>query len=450
VLLFIKSLFKLIFIARSVPDDFARGITIPILKDRCKTVNLTHDDFRGITINPVLSKIFECCLLSQITNYLCTDRRQFGFKKGTGCSDAINMVKLTTDYFVSSNSTVNIGVLDLSKAFDKVNHFGLLLKLMKNNLPSCIVQIFANWFSKNVTQVVWNGVLSVIVSLECGVRQGGVISPSLFSLYVDDLLLLLASCKLGCFVNSRCVNSFMYADDIILLSISISDMQKLVKICIDCLTELDLPINFSKSNFLRVGPRHDALCSNITYNQTIFEWVKEIKYLGVYIVGSKCFYCDYSNARKKFFRAFNAIYGRVGDKNVVSLLISLLSTVCTPVLLHGIDATYANNYELKRLCNSYDRAFMKIFNTFNSNIIASCQWYSNCLNMEHQIDLHRLKYLRRVQCLVSIDSDNLFNCFGTALFDHKLMKKYDINYNDSVDTITHKIVIHFEGIIQKG
>jgi len=55
---------------------------MPIPKDRNKTLNLSYDDFRGITINPVISKILECCLLTYINKYLLTDKRQFGFKKG--------------------------------------------------------------------------------------------------------------------------------------------------------------------------------------------------------------------------------------------------------------------------------------------------------------------------------------------------------------------------------
>jgi len=90
----------------------------------------------------MLSKIFKCCLLSKIEYFLATDQKQFGFKKVIGCNHAFYVLKLTTDYFVNINSTVNIAVLGHSKAFDKVNHFGLILKLMKNNLKSRVVSIF--------------------------------------------------------------------------------------------------------------------------------------------------------------------------------------------------------------------------------------------------------------------------------------------------------------------
>ena len=58
-----------------------------------------------------------------MNKYLCSSDLQFGFKKGYGCNHAIYTVQSTIDYFTLNNSTVNVCALDLSKAFDKVNHY---------------------------------------------------------------------------------------------------------------------------------------------------------------------------------------------------------------------------------------------------------------------------------------------------------------------------------------
>jgi len=138
-----------------VPNDLAKGITVPIPKDRTKIINLSFDDFRGITINPIVSKIFECCILSHIEYYLKTDQRQFGFKKETGCSQAIHVVRGVVNHFVNDGSTVTLGCLDLAKAFDKCNHYGLFLKLMNANMPVNLIHLFCNWFRKASIQVRW-------------------------------------------------------------------------------------------------------------------------------------------------------------------------------------------------------------------------------------------------------------------------------------------------------
>ena len=100
-----------------VPDDFGRGLTIPIPKNGHNAIS-NSADFKGITINPVISKSFESCMLDKLMPYLITSNRQYGFKKGVGCVQAIYDVKQTVDYFTSRESTVNICALDISKAFD--------------------------------------------------------------------------------------------------------------------------------------------------------------------------------------------------------------------------------------------------------------------------------------------------------------------------------------------
>jgi hypothetical protein len=275
---------------------------------------------------------------------LITSNRQYGFKKGRGCSQAIHDLKQTVDYYTSRDSTINIATLDISKAFDKINHYKLLLQLMKRFISVNIVRLLTNWYCKLTTIMKWNNVVSKPVSLATGVRQGGVLSPALFSVYIDDLLTLLNDCKLGCFIKGNCANSFVYADDIILLAISVQHLQTLVNLCRDFLERNDLSLNSAKCKCLRIGLRNRMFCKCIRLGMTDLEWVEEIKYLGVFIERAKVFRCNYSENRKKFFRSFNCIFGRVG-KSVVNVVTSLLSTQCVPVLLYGSEAVRLNVYE---------------------------------------------------------------------------------------------------------
>ena len=78
-----------------VPNDFGLSYTVPILKDSKNSVSksLTMDDFRGITISPVMSKVFESFILDRYQKYFVTSNNQFGFKKGLSCSHARLMVE---------------------------------------------------------------------------------------------------------------------------------------------------------------------------------------------------------------------------------------------------------------------------------------------------------------------------------------------------------------------
>ena len=98
-------------------------------------ISYSLDDFRGISISPVLSKALKHCILERYNSLFATSDNQFGFKKRSGCSHAVYLLRCVTDYYVSSGSTVNVCVLDLSKAFDKMNHYGLFVKQMERRIP---------------------------------------------------------------------------------------------------------------------------------------------------------------------------------------------------------------------------------------------------------------------------------------------------------------------------
>jgi len=95
---------------------------VPIRKPKdYYSKSLKCDDFRGLAISLILSKVFEYCLLYKSNYFLKTSDIQSGFKKALGCNHAIYSVRTIVESFVRKGSTVNLCAIDLSKAFDKVN-----------------------------------------------------------------------------------------------------------------------------------------------------------------------------------------------------------------------------------------------------------------------------------------------------------------------------------------
>src|ERR1043165_6815992 len=99
-----------------------------------------------------------------------------------------------------------------------------------------------------------------------------VLSPFLFALYVNDLLINVNTSRLGCQIKSFSFNSVMYADDLILLSISISDMQKMLLICKKSLDDLDLDINIDQSACMIIGSRHVKTDISLLLNDKQLKW----------------------------------------------------------------------------------------------------------------------------------------------------------------------------------
>ena len=196
----IKNLFTIMFHCSYVPDAFGHGILIPLLKGSdCDPTN--SGNYRGLTLSPIFSKIFEHVLLLKFSNYFEASDLQFGFKKNIGCSDALLCLRSVVSYFNKNGNTVNIACLDVSKAFDKVCSSILFIKLIKRGCPKFLVAILYNWYNKCSVSVRWNNVYSDIFTVCAGVRQGGIMSPVLFAIYIDNMIIRLKDSKLGCVID---------------------------------------------------------------------------------------------------------------------------------------------------------------------------------------------------------------------------------------------------------
>ena len=100
--------------------------------------------------------------------------------------NAIYTVRTIVDRIVEGGDTVNICAIDLTKAFDKVNHSSLFMKLMKRYIPIELLQLLENWLSDSLACVKWGNSWSQTFKISSGVRQGTVLSPFLFAVYVDE------------------------------------------------------------------------------------------------------------------------------------------------------------------------------------------------------------------------------------------------------------------------
>lgn len=166
---------------------------------------------------------------------------------------------------LKSGCTVNIAALDIFKAFDRVSHYALFSKLLERKFPTQLIKILLSWLSKCFGRVKWNNKLSETFQIKAGVRQGGILSPLLFAIYIEDILTELKRKRKGCIIDGVFLGCFLYADDILLITHSVACLQSMLNICGSMAKEIDLKFNVLKSAILRIGKRFNVKCCDLTY-----------------------------------------------------------------------------------------------------------------------------------------------------------------------------------------
>ena len=159
-------------------------------------------------------------------------------------------------------------------------------------------------------------------------------------------------------------------------SISISDFQKLLKICEFEFDKIDMCVNVSKSICLRVGARFNVHASNVYIDQKPVKWSKGLKYIGLTILAGKCLRYSFHPAKAKFFGSLNNILGKVGTSANARVLLHLTYSKCSPILTYGLESIHIEKKTRENLNYVHNSIFAKIFGTFDKSVIEQCHYYT--------------------------------------------------------------------------
>ncbi|PZC76937.1 hypothetical protein B5X24_HaOG203981 [Helicoverpa armigera] len=264
-----------------LPSDMLKTVVVPVVKK--KTGDLTdRDNYRPISLATVVSKVFDSVLNAQLNKHIVLHDNQFGFRPGLSTESAILGFKHAVQYYTGRSTPVYTCFLDLSSAFDLVSYDILWKKLNDAQLPPEVINIFKYWYGNQVNRVRWDGAYSGPYGLECGVRQGGLSSPTLFNLYMNQLIVELSSTRVGCYIDGICVNNISYADDMVLLSASVCGLRNLVRVCETYARAHGLVYNVKKSVVMvfGAGGKYPEAVPPISLNGVALTRVHQFKYLG--------------------------------------------------------------------------------------------------------------------------------------------------------------------------
>ena len=273
----ITLLFNCMLIHGIAPDELLLGTMIPLIKNS-RGNKQCSDNYRSLTIGTGLAKILDIVILNQQAAKLKTCDQQFGFKEKSSTTMCTYMALETIEHYKSNGGYVHTLLLDASKAFDRVDYIKMFDKLLARGMCPLTVRLLLNMYTKQKLQVKWNNCISSKFDVTNGVRQGGILSPLLFTVYVDELLIKLKNSGIGCHLGHKFVGALGYADDIMLLCPTVAGLRKMIKICEEYANEHSIMFNGNKSKYLIFGNyKYDPIIQ--VNNETVYRCESAL-YLG--------------------------------------------------------------------------------------------------------------------------------------------------------------------------
>ena len=281
-------------------------------------------------------------------------------------------------------------MLDATKAFDRVRYCKLFKLLLRRNVNPLVLRLLLHMYTKQELQVLWGNVCSKVFSACNGVKQGGVLSPVLFAVYMDELLMRLKKTGIGCHIGASFLGALAYADDLTLLCPTLKSLGMLVRICEIFSDEYDVLFNGPKSQFLIFQGRDCIveLDTCISVNGRDVPRRDSADHLG-HKISSVSDDSLVESAVHSFWRGFNLFMSEFGHLNGF-VKCRLFMRYCCSYYGAPLWSLYSSGFE--SLCVAWRKALRSIWgipcNT-HCDIVAAL---SNCVPLELNIKSRFLRF----------------------------------------------------------
>ena len=445
--LYVK-LFNMILSSGNFPDIWAGSLLTPLFKGG--SIN-DPSDYRGISLSSCLGKLKK----KIYTPY------QIAFRKGRRTSDHIFVMHTMLDKYVkgkeSGQNKLYVCFVDLKKAFDSVWRDALLYKLLELEIGGRFLDVIMDMFKKSTISLKLTQGLTPEFSSDTGVKQGCVISPTLFNLFLNDLPKAISGNDTDpIYMNEKALNCLMYADDIALISKSKEGLQTTLDRLSEYCNTWHLTINTNKTKIV-IFNKTGRVINNVKFfiNNSEIEIVKEMKYLGI-IFNNNCTYNSATeNLKGKALKALFKLYKSFGNiPPSVKMAKHLFDAMVKPILLYNAEiwgSTVINYFKV--LDNGCDKSKLYLNSNFEKMHLKWCKYvlgvHSKSTNiavlaelgrypLTSEVILNLVKFWHRM-CINTEDNP----LQGSFKENTKMLGHNKTCYLSTVKNILHKLNLDF-------
>lgn len=335
----ILAVFNFVFGKGEYPQIWSEGLINPVYKAG-KTTD--PDNYRKITLLSTMGKLFDgilnnrLCFVKDVLNL--NDPYQNGFKQGVQSTDNLFILNSIIEKYEAKKAPLYICFVDFKSAFDHINRSALLYKLLTQGFHGKFFRILRSLFDNTKSRVKWDNQIGELFENVYGVLQGGVISPSLFKSYIDDMRQYLGDIA-GVNIGESHTNHLLQADDLILLSETRAGLQKLLNRLHTYCKRWHISLNVTKTKVMIFNDKYSIVHTpeSFTYDDENIDITDSYKYLGVIVSSAGKRYAQHFDyLKRKASRAIIAakiyIKRAVGGQLPTTLYLKVFDTQIRPIL----------------------------------------------------------------------------------------------------------------------
>ena len=411
------------------PDRLKTAKVVPIFKSEDRAF---VNNYRPVSVLSVFSKIYERLMYNRLNSYLVKNslltENQFGFKAQHSTSMAVlQLVDQIATQLDNGNLTVGV-FIDLSKAFDTVDHSILLDKLSMYGVRGNSFDWIQSYLSGRHQYVQLNEVKSDLLHVNCGVPQGSILGPLLFIIYINDIVNI-----------SNILQMILFADDtnLFLSGPNVND------ICTRLNAELcklsrwfklnKLSLNIKKTNFIVFRPKNKIIANvpKIQIDSNSLDMVESSKFLGI-IINSRLDWSDHIGFIKNKVCKTIGILKCVRHKLPSQIMRSLYFSLVNPYYEYGNIVWAVNNsVSLQKLFITQKKAI---------RIISNAKWREHTHPIFRSLHILKIDEIHKLQ--VACFMFRVCKGFVPSYFSSIFCFNADVHHYNTRHASDYHITVH--------
>ena len=247
VTVYLWKLFCRIFDSEVFPKQWSQGLIFPLFKGGGEDAKLDTSKYRGITLLSIIGKIYTDILNTRISDFIEKSKvlidEQAGFRKARSTVDQLFIL---TEVVRNRKSPTYVAFLDVAKAYDRVWRDGLWFQLSQYGIRGKMWRVLKNIYKTVESCILLGNNRTDFFQVEVGLRQGCLLSPILFDIFINELGIELNKLKKGVQCGDKNLSILCFADDLAIIANSKEDLEALLKVVYDFSFRWRFKFNFDK------------------------------------------------------------------------------------------------------------------------------------------------------------------------------------------------------------